>query len=414
VNCRDLVNANVERLPGLSSISRLMDSTRIQVSNLDIHHTKHKPYCHWTFPNAKFEEGEPSTMMARRHTRRKAAAARNGRGKYYCSARITKNSPNPFIEASGSPNSHMHPRKPVQPKKPLTSHALFLADMQDTANNITKKSTNDLLTSARDWESLDCFEQSRYEQKAEDLKNNYDKEMKRYRQKMKAFRHSKPDSRVANCLVNKTSNGGRNLFNQVVKLNEAGASELGNEYGYYYVLTYLPDLQWCHLAPMITNGCFGPDKPRAEGRPKWVLVDESEGKEVDTSASFCVLANAREMNKADDADDEEWDIVPDSNLSHTEMKSCTTPKNKLKLSLPAPASGENSYGICTDENKKTKRKLGDVFSECTFQGDKARKKMKTTQVKVKVNSAMLESKPVPLTFNSLKKGKSDIRQYMKC
>jgi hypothetical protein len=78
-----------------------------------------------------------------------------------------------------------------------------------------------------------------------------------------------------------------------------------------YVLTYIPDLKWCHLAPMVQDGAFGEDRPRALGKPKWRLVDESLCKEVDISSSFCIPIRSRPMRKTLDADKEEWDIIDD-------------------------------------------------------------------------------------------------------
>jgi hypothetical protein len=78
-----------------------------------------------------------------------------------------------------------------------------------------------------------------------------------------------------------------------------------------FVLTFIPDLKWCHLAPMIQVGTFGSDKRKAEGRPIWKLVDESLGKEVDISSSFCIPIKSRSMKRTQDADKEEWDIIDD-------------------------------------------------------------------------------------------------------
>lgn len=77
------------------------------------------------------------------------------------------------------------------------------------------------------------------------------------------------------------------------------------------MLTYIPDLKWCHLAPLVKVGTFDRDKPRVGGRPKWMLVDESLGKEVDISSSFCIPIKARFMKRTLDADKEEWDIIDD-------------------------------------------------------------------------------------------------------
>ena len=94
------------------------------------------------------------------------------------------------------------------------------------------------------------------------------------------------------------------LFNKVVEL-------IGDRDGieFYYVLTYLPDLQWCHLSPMRRNGQFGAEKGSHVGRTRWMLVPEGKGKELDVSAARCVVRRAMEMRKTANADKEEWDIL---------------------------------------------------------------------------------------------------------
>ena len=62
------------------------------------------------------------------------------------------------------------------------------------------------------------------------------------------------------------------LFNRVVRI------EGETDYEYFYVLTYLPDLQWCHVGPLEKRGVFPPGSTR--GRPgydRWMLVPEEMG-----------------------------------------------------------------------------------------------------------------------------------------
>ena len=92
------------------------------------------------------------------------------------------------------------------------------------------------------------------------------------------------------------------LFNRVVRID-------GEEsYSYWYVLTYLPDLQWCHVVPLTTSGTFQHGTSR--GRPRWMLVDEDKGGEMDVSAARCEVMRALEMKSTKEiADEEEWDIL---------------------------------------------------------------------------------------------------------
>ena len=72
------------------------------------------------------------------------------------------------------------------------------------------------------------------------------------------------------------------LFNRVVRIE--GETE---RYEYYYVLTYLPDLQWCHVAPLTKRGLFKGTGSASDGRPRWMLVSEEEGGEIDVGAGRC-------------------------------------------------------------------------------------------------------------------------------
>jgi hypothetical protein len=87
---------------------------------------------------------------------------------------------------------------------------------------------------------------------------------------------------------------------------------------YYFTLTYIPDLQWCRLAPLQEAGTFlsGMSKKKGYekhlGRTRWVLAPESVGREIDISASRCLpVSRAIPVKNVSDADKEEWDILDD-------------------------------------------------------------------------------------------------------
>ena len=68
------------------------------------------------------------------------------------------------------------------------------------------------------------------------------------------------------------------------------------------MLTYLPDLQWCHVAPLERRGVFGandksPGGHVAEGRDRWMLVSEEEGGEIDVGAGRCHVMEFVEMKE---------------------------------------------------------------------------------------------------------------------
>ena len=77
------------------------------------------------------------------------------------------------------------------------------------------------------------------------------------------------------------------LFNRVVRID--GESD----YAYWYVLTYLPDLQWCHVAPLEKRGTFPEGSGASAGRPRWMTVSEEEGGEIDVGAGRCHIMRVR-------------------------------------------------------------------------------------------------------------------------
>jgi LysM domain len=245
----DIVERNKCRLPGLMSSSRLKEGTKIKVSHLDVPENLYKPYAHWSFPDSKYEDPEPSYMMVRKLHRRKVPQ------------QVRTNSAvelRPFLASlnvSVANNDASMPSLLLPPLSPPPS-------LQPSA--------------------LACV--------STDLGEHV---------------HQSYAPLSENDPVIKAS-----LYNKVVRL-KPGAMTEGSNYIYWYVLTFIPDLKWCHLAPMIQNGTFGMDKPKAYGKVKWRLVDESLGQEVDISSSYCVPVRSRSMRKTLDADKEEWDIIDD-------------------------------------------------------------------------------------------------------
>lgn len=45
-----------------------------------------------------------------------------------------------------------------------------------------------------------------------------------------------------------------NLFNKVVTVDN---KTLAGKHDYFFILTYIPDLQWCRVAPLVQKGVFG-------------------------------------------------------------------------------------------------------------------------------------------------------------
>jgi hypothetical protein len=89
-----------------------------------------------------------------------------------------------------------------------------------------------------------------------------------------------------------------------------------------FVLTYIPDLKWCHLAPMVQDGVFGPERKRSHGRPCWRLVDEGLCHELDISSMYCNPVKSKALKRTVDADKEEWDILDGPGESTTDGSAC--------------------------------------------------------------------------------------------
>lgn len=121
-----------------------------------------------------------------------------------------------------------------------------------------------------------------------------------------------PDSEVEttkplnSIMKEKDGKSSNNFFNQVVKLKKNSSLDADNKFKYYFVLTYIPDLFWCHLIPMKKAGVWS---VKNDGRIKWMLVCEHEGYGLDISASACEIVKSKAMRGCPDADEEEWDIV---------------------------------------------------------------------------------------------------------
>ena len=137
------------------------------------------------------------------------------------------------------------------------------------------------------------------------------------------------------------------LSNRVVQIDGEG-----DDYAYWYVLTYLPDLQWCHVAPLEKRGVFT-EKPSPNGhvaldRDRWMLVREEEGGEIDVGAGRCHIMEAYEMMKTRaNADTEEWDIVGRASAEWV-LKYAMEAEPKKKGPKKVSADGEGGSGSKAD------------------------------------------------------------------
>jgi hypothetical protein len=364
VDIADLLKANKGRVDHLQAQSKLIEGTKIQVSHFDIHFDKHVPYCHWTFPDDVFEKNEPSYMMAKKLDCKKVATYSVEKSLaapiipilQYTSSQsqsqsnnigmnkganvkvrnqekiLTKTSNNHvspsspqlsrFKTSASTLSNHSTPNHtkqsvkiapPTPPKHPKPAYFFFLHEQKDKILSSTKMSMPEIskLVSVQ-WRQLSPNRKHKYEQLSDEAKKRYKIAAEKYKKDLKEFQSSHPDYYEQSDLTMHQPSSSchvKNLFNKVVKLNTEGRSEIGDEYEYYFVLTFLPDLFWCHLAPLRKVGFFGSNKPKAQGRPIWMLVAEEEGKEFDISANACEIVKSVTMKGCANADLEQWDIM---------------------------------------------------------------------------------------------------------
>ena len=291
------------------------------------------PYIHWTFPDSKFEDNpDPSYMMARRLNRKnrfqskikpvESSFAIQVQSEYDSSAVPTsvvqapKDAMPTTKTTKKSKKRKRHPEQPLTPKRPKTAFFVFLSGERERlkAKNLKISMIELTKVASQHWKVLPDETRAPILKEAETLKSEYDEKMKKYQNEIENFRSKYPDwdneddHDEAPSKKGKTS-GFVNLFNKVVKLTKEGQRQAGEEFQYYYVLTYIPDLFWCHLAPLRNVGVFGSNRKKSEGRTKWMLVHEGEGKEMDITGAVCQVVKSRSTRGCTDADKEEWDII---------------------------------------------------------------------------------------------------------
>ncbi len=322
------------------------------MSNLDKPVEKYKPYVHWTYPDSKFQDNpDPSYMMARKLNRKTRPQAKLKPVEDSFAVKVqtdydTSSIPTSIVQAPVSPvassktpnmkskKRKRHPEQPLTPKRPKTAFMVFLNNEKERLQSKNVKISMPELSKvvSQHWKNLPLETKAPFEEQSKLMRQSYEQELKIHKMKMKEFVQNHPDwdlnqAKEDSKKKKKTKLGYKDLFNKVVKLNKQGQREAGAEFQYYYVLTYIPDLFWCHLAPLRAVGVFGPHRKKVEGRTKWMLVHEGEGKELDITGAVCEVVKSRVMKGCDDADKEEWDIMdPEAQLSRTNDKDEKSPQ----------------------------------------------------------------------------------------
>eukprot|EP00546_Thalassionema_frauenfeldii_P012623 CAMPEP_0178910170 /NCGR_PEP_ID=MMETSP0786-20121207/8944_1 /TAXON_ID=186022 /ORGANISM="Thalassionema frauenfeldii, Strain CCMP 1798" /LENGTH=826 /DNA_ID=CAMNT_0020582383 /DNA_START=178 /DNA_END=2658 /DNA_ORIENTATION=+ len=352
-------------------------------SHLDQHDDVYVPYTHWTSPDDdKQVTLDPSYMMVKKLNRR--PLTKNSMPVHpvytYVSppASLFHDVKSPLI----LPNSKGKKRKsvmeliggPGKPKRPLSAYVLYCNDNRKSLLRTMKGQPASEFSKvlAGKWKKLGAKEKTLYQERHKEDKKQYEKDVKTYEKNLELFFQKHPEMKPQ--LVDEPGVEGT-LFNQVVALkkNAPGASK--NEFKYFYVLTYIPDLVWCHLAPMRQVGYWGDDKPECRGRPKWMLVDESEGRELDISADFCSLVPSRGMYRTEDADDERWDIF------------CENPRFGEQVEGKKARLWEN----CTEVSTETEASIDSI----TKSGKKRSRRKSEKPLTLKNTTATKRQKPVP-------------------
>jgi len=386
IACNKLVSGNRLRLPELQATSRLRAGTRVKVSNLDQHDKICQPYCHWSFPeDTAVEGGDPSYMMVYKLNRKTARNPRTVRDSL--SVPVGKYSPPKLLfpppprdeKSSGTSEPHVRsPRLrqsparsakiaekivelklPKQPKRPddvknppPESGKDIYWDHQKELHPEFLKMTPEKEKIIRDrWSRLGTHKKDRYHDVAAEarkiykrIEREYKGELTRWRKECDRIREEhqleiqRKQAEAASAKSKENS-----LFNKVIKLRDDALE--GKGYKYWFVLTYIPDLKWCHLAPMVQEGHFGPDRKRSYGRPRYRLVDEKLGKELDISSVYCTAVKSKALKRTADADKEEWDIID----GHVELVKEDIAMDSLALDLTSTAS----TGGATGSTRKT-------------------------------------------------------------
>lgn len=317
-------------------------------------------------------------MMARKLNRKCRQAAKFKPVEDSLAVKVTKYEPPAFVQPANttpdvkatitptkkpkkSKKRKLHPDQPIPPKKPKTSYFFFLdAERQRMKeNNTVPLRTSEFIKLASvQWKILTNDEKTIYNMKREEALVEFEAKKQNYNIEMEKFKANHPDWDLNATIdipvkpekVTKFTN----FVNKVVRLNEEGQREAGTEFQYYYVLTYIPDLFWCHLVPMRKKGIFGTKWPKVKGRTKWVLVGEDEGKEIDISANACEIIRSRCMKRCNDADNEEWDINdPEFERASSTITESSTESSTASCSasvISASSSKEHATPSCEESD----------------------------------------------------------------
>lgn len=360
VNFGKLLQANKMRYPDLIGHSKLLEGTLIQTNRFDIEESDTIAYSHWTFPDADQEDNDTSYMMAMKLNRKKGLEAKEKPVADSLAVPIQQFSPDasgvkdlllqPEVPLAHAPLAPIFTKKsslkePKKPKRPITSYMYFTAD---TRASMTKEfkgmSLGEVNKVVSDkWKAVSDQERALYQKRFEESRAAYNRVMKKYEADMEQFQRASPTD-----ATNLGAEVDTSLLEKVVKLKSNDGISGASKFEYYYVLTFIADLQWVHLIPMRKSGVFGPENADACGRPIWMIVGEGEGKEIDTTAAVCQPVTALTVKNSADADDEQWNIYDNGEIPPPPRPVLVFKQKATDAPMP-PKKPANSFALfCGD------------------------------------------------------------------
>lgn len=374
LNYNEFLQANKRRYPDLVGQSKLMEGTRIQISRFDIDEGDTVAYSHWTFPEAADQDSDTSYMMALKLNRKKGSEAKAKPVASSLAAELKPYDPKacgvkdlliqPKVPQACAPLAPIFQKKPAlkepkKPKRPMTSYGYFSADVRSNMaelQGMTMMDVNKVLSEK--WKALSDDDKMQYQERYEESKAGYIQATKKYEAEMEQFKREGPQD-TSNLLGEVDTS----LLEKVVKLKSTDGIAGASKFEYYYVLTFIPDLQWVHLIPMRKVGVFGPEHPDGVGRPIWMIVGEDEGKEIDTTASMCLPVTALTMKNSADADDEQWNIYDNGEIPPAPRPAPAYNPRVAAMNLPdapiRPKKPATSFALfCGDAKYFMKDELG--------------------------------------------------------
>lgn len=250
ISCQDIVNGNKAHLPGLISNSRLKEGTRVKVSNFDCPENIYSAYAHWSFPNAEYEEPEPSYMMALKINRRKGSERNHRPFEMSLKTQIKPYEPTQLLlppspqramnapaVAAALPSKSSVRGKIKPPKRPLSAYKLFASENRDAG--ISGKFTSESAKETKDrWNELSANAKAQYESRAIAALQKYHEQMAKYCDETSTQLNTNHETTCSMegstplCMSEDDAAFKLSLYNKVVRLKPDAMTE-GSEYTYW-------------------------------------------------------------------------------------------------------------------------------------------------------------------------------------